>query len=71
MPEVGIILFLTIVAPMWLFLHYSYKNKNSKGLSNEDEQMLSEIWESTRKMEERIHTLERILDNSSPDWRRQ
>lgn len=71
MPETGIILFLTIVAPIWLFLHYSYKNKNSKGLSNEDEQMLAEIWESTRKMEERIHTLERILDNNSPDWRRQ
>ncbi len=71
MPEVAIVLFLSIVAPIWLFLHYSAKNKNSKGLTNEDEQMLSEIWGSTRKMEERIHTLERILDNSTPDWRRQ
>ena len=71
MLEAPIILLLVVVAPIWLFLHYSYLNKNSKSLSNEDEQMLSEIWESTRKMEERIHTLERILDSGSPDWRRQ
>ncbi|MBT8041303.1 MAG: envelope stress response membrane protein PspB [Xanthomonadales bacterium] len=64
------ILFLTIILPLWIVLHYITKWKSSKGLSNEDEKMLSEIWESANRMEERINTLERILDVDSPDWRR-
>jgi phage shock protein B len=43
--------------------------KTSKGLSAEDEKMLSEVWESTNRMEERIKTLERILDIEAPNWR--
>jgi phage shock protein B len=42
----------------------------SKGLSAEDEKMLSEVWESTNRMEERITTLERILDIEAPNWRK-
>lgn len=64
------ILFLTVVAPLWIIFHYITKVKTSKGLSAEDEKMLSEIWESAKKMEERINTLERILDIESPEWRR-
>ena len=64
------ILLLTIILPLWIILHYVTKWKSSKGLSTEDEKMLSEIWESANRMEERINTLERILDVDSPDWRR-
>ena len=64
------ILLLTIILPLWIILHYVTKWKSSKGLSSEDEKMLSEIWESANRMEERINTLERILDVDSPDWRR-
>ena len=64
------VLLLTIILPLWIILHYVTKWKSSKGLSSEDEKMLSEIWESANRMEERINTLERILDVDSPDWRR-
>jgi phage shock protein B len=70
MPDVLPILFLTVVVPLWIIFHYITKIKTSKGLSAEDEKMLSEIWESAKKMEERINTLERILDIDSPEWRR-
>ena len=70
MPELFVILFLTIVAPVWILFHYVTKMKTSRGLSSEDEKMLSDIWESSRKMEDRIHTLERILDADVPDWRK-
>lgn len=63
------IIFLAVVAPIWIISHYVTKNKLGKGLTPEDEAMLSEIWESAKKMEERIHTLERILDDQSPGWR--
>ncbi len=71
MLEAPLIIFLTIVVPLWLVLHYTYKNKSNQALSTDDEKMLEDVWENTRKMEDRIHTLERILDATNPDWRRQ
>ena len=70
MAEVIPLLFITICLPLWIIFHYLTKWKMSKGLSPEDEKMLSEVWESTNRMEERITTLERILDIESPNWRK-
>ncbi len=70
MPDVLPILMITIVFPLWIIFHYVTKWKTSKGLSTEDEKMLSEVWESANRMEDRINTLERILDVESPNWRR-
>ncbi|MEM7708191.1 MAG: envelope stress response membrane protein PspB [Pseudomonadota bacterium] len=69
MGETLAILFLTVVAPIWIISHYVSKARSSKGLTPEDESMMSEIWDSAKKMEDRIHTLERILDDQSPGWR--
>jgi phage shock protein B len=69
MSEVIPILMVTICFPLWIVFHYVTKMKTSKGLSAEDEKMLSEVWESTNRMEERIKTLERILDIEAPNWR--
>ena len=70
MSDVIPVLLLTVCAPLWIVFHYLTKIKTSKGLSPEDERMLSDIWESTRVMQDRIETLERILDAQSPSWRR-
>jgi phage shock protein B len=69
MNEVIPILLLTVCFPIWIVFHYITKWKTSKGLTPEDEKMLSEVWESTNRMEERIQTLERILDIEAPNWR--
>ena len=69
MGEIIPILLLTVCFPLWIVFHYITKMKTSKGLSAEDEKMLSEVWESTNRMEDRIQTLERILDIESPNWR--
>jgi phage shock protein B len=70
MSEVIPVLLLTVCLPLWIIFHYVTKMKMSKGLSPEDEKMLSEVWESANKMQERINTLERILDIEAPDWRK-
>jgi phage shock protein B len=70
MSEAIPILLITVCLPLWIIFHYITKMKTSKGLSPEDEKMLSEVWESANKMQDRINTLERILDIESPDWRR-
>jgi phage shock protein B len=62
------ILLVTICLPLWIIFHYMTKWKTSKGLTAEDEKMLSEVWDSANRMEDRINTLERILDIESPEW---
>jgi phage shock protein B len=69
MSDVIPILLLTVCFPIWIVFHYLTKMKTAKGLTPEDETMLSEVWESTSKMEERINSLERILDIEAPTWR--
>ena len=69
MSELIPILLITVCFPLWIVFHYVTKMKTSKGLSVEDEKMLSEVWESTNRMEDRIKTLERILDIEAPNWR--
>ncbi len=69
MSDVIPILLITVCFPLWIVFHYVTKMKTSRGLSVEDEKMLSEVWESTNRMEQRINTLERILDIEAPNWR--
>lgn len=66
---VPLVLFLVIVAPIWLILHYATRNSASKRLTSKDESLLQDLHENARRMEERIHNLERILDADAPEWR--
>lgn len=66
---VPLIVFIVIVAPIWLILHYATRNSASKRLTTKDESLLEELHENARRMEERIHNLERILDADAPEWR--
>ncbi len=68
---VPMILFLAIVAPIWVIAHYVTRWRASKSLSGEDEMLLTELWQSASRMDSRINALERILDAEAPDWRRQ
>ena len=64
-----IIIFLVVVAPIWLVLHYRSKRQISQGLSEEEYLQLAQLSELADEMTERIHTLESILDAESPGWR--
>ncbi len=64
-----VIIFMIIVAPIWLILHYRSKKQVSQGLSEEEYIQLSELSEMADKMGDRIQTLEAILDAETPNWR--
>ncbi len=66
-----LVLFLVIVAPVWIVSHYMTRWRTAKILSAEDEKMLAELWELAPRLESRINNLERILDAEVPDWRQQ
>jgi len=64
-----IIVFMVVVLPIWLLLHYLAKMKKMQGLSKKDEATLSELWQNGSQLRQRIATLETILDEKIPDWR--
>ncbi|WJG08369.1 envelope stress response membrane protein PspB [Aliiglaciecola sp. LCG003] len=63
------IIFMTIVAPIWLILHYRSKKQVSQGLSEDEYVSLQELSNKAEMMADRIQTLEAILDAETPDWR--
>lgn len=62
MLEVPLILFLAVVAPIWIIAHYVTRWRMAKSLSPEDEKQFGDLWQIAERMEDRIHTIERILD---------
>lgn len=63
------LVFLVVVAPIWIAAHYVTRWRAARPLSQADERLLGDIWESARRMEARIENLERILDTEAPGWR--
>ena len=62
-------MFIVVVLPIWLIAHYTTRWRTTKTMSSGDEKLLTELWDSLGKMEDRVRTLERILDEEAPDWR--
>ena len=65
------ILFLTVVMPIWLTMHYRSVNRSARGLNEGDREVIEEMLVTVDTMSERIQTLESILDVEHPDWRKQ
>jgi phage shock protein B len=63
------ILFLVVVAPIWIICHYAAQWRKARRLSGDDETALGELWQSARRMEGRIEALEKVLDSEAPGWR--
>ena len=67
--EAFLIVALTCIGLPWLIFHYITKWKTTATLTNDDEKLLSELYETARRYEERIETIERIIAADNPDWR--
>ena len=65
------ILFLVIVAPMWLTMHYRSVNRASRGLTREDRDTVEHMLVTVDKLTDRIEALESILDADHSEWRGQ
>jgi phage shock protein B len=68
--SLAVVLSLTIVAPLAIILHFVTRWKQSREISGDDEQLLEELYAQSQRMEERLATLERILDDELPEWRK-
>jgi phage shock protein B len=63
------IIFMTVIVPLFVIMHYTTKWKATKGLSDDEHQMLEDLWKESQAMQSRVNALETILDNEVPDWR--
>ncbi len=64
------VLFVTIVLPIVIVMHYMTKWKATKGLSDDEQRLLEDLWRDTQTMQSRLNALETILDGEVPDWRK-
>src|ERR1043165_836003 len=53
----------------WLIFHYITKWKTAKTLTSEDENLLDELHELARRLDDRMVTIERIVQADNPNWR--
>jgi phage shock protein B len=66
---IAFIVFIAVPAPLFIILHFITKWKQLREISGGDEKMLEDMWLLARRLEERLESLETILDSELPDWR--
>jgi phage shock protein B len=57
-----------VVLP-WIIFHYISKWKTAATLTTEDENLLDELHELARRLDNRMGTIERIIQAENPNWR--
>ncbi len=67
------ILVITVVAPIWIIFHYitlwkkmKPRDSDENGVQDSD---LRSLAETARKLDDRVQTLEKLLDAEAPGWR--
>ncbi|MDP5291580.1 envelope stress response membrane protein PspB [Oceanimonas sp. CHS3-5] len=63
-------IFLFLVVPIWLVLHYRSKRRLDEGLDDNARTRLEQALQQSEQLAERVETLERLLDQEVPEWRR-
>jgi phage shock protein B len=53
----------------WLIFHYVTKWKGNATLTREDENLLDELHDLARRLDDRMCSIERIMSADNPNWR--
>lgn len=64
---------IAIVTPIiglpWLIFHYVTKWRSQSSITTEDEKLLDDMHELARRLDDRMGTIERIIQADNPNWR--
>jgi len=66
-----IIVPIVLIGFPWLLFHYMTKWKQAKTLTSGDEQLLDDLHDMARRLDDRLLTIERIMTAENPNWRQQ
>ena len=64
-----IIVGMLFIGLPWLVFHYVTQWKKSGTLTREDENLLDELHDLARRLDERMCSIERIMSAENPNWR--
>ena len=67
--QVLLVMGILFIGLPWLIFHYVTKWKTQASLTTEDENLLDELHDLARRLEERLITVERIMTAENPNWR--
>lgn len=63
------VLFMVIVAPLWLIFHYVTVWKTQRNAGRADPGAMNTMRDTARRLEDRVAALEKLLDAEAPGWR--
>ena len=66
---VPIVLGILFIAFPWVLFHYITKWKSAATITTEDENLLDELHDLARRLDDRMVTIERIVQADNPNWR--
>jgi phage shock protein B len=67
--EEGLAIVTVLIGLPWLILHYITKWKTAATLTTDDEQLLEELYQLARRLDERMDTVERLVAADNPDFK--
>ncbi|MCY7279881.1 MAG: envelope stress response membrane protein PspB [Sphingomonas bacterium] len=53
----------------WLVFHYITRWKTAARLTGSDEKLLDDLYDSARRLDDRLCSIERIMTAENPEWR--
>jgi len=64
-----LIVLIIFTGPTWIVFHYFSKARAGRRLNADDAALLDQMSATAQRLEQRVATLERILDTETPAWR--
>ena len=64
-----VIIAILFIGFPWVIFHYITKWKTAATLTTEDENLLDELHDVARRLDDRMATIERIIQAENPNWR--
>lgn len=69
MGEEAIIIPLILLGLPWIILHYITKWKTAATITTDDEQLLEELYNLAKRLDERMDTVERLVASDNPEFK--
>jgi len=67
MPAIAIV--AIFIGMPWIILHYITQWKKAGSITREDENLLDELHDTARRLDERLNSIERIITADNPHWK--
>jgi phage shock protein B len=59
---------VVLIGLPWLIFHYITKWKTAKTITTQDEDLLDDLYDLARRLDDRMNTIERIVQADNPNW---